>query len=420
MIVLGGGLLARLAVTIFLADNRTLYFEHMLIARNLLGGNGYSWDEWGRALLQPTSLVPPLHVYWCAFFQWLSPHNFLPMYAAQAVVSVSGCIPAYLIGRRLISARAGVIFAALYAVYPEFVFIHSKAVAESIYVVLVLWMLERYFALCDTPPASRSALRVALTAGLVAGMAMLFKEAAVVVALAITLAMMIRYGLKWNALRSSLIPFAATTILVLSPWIIRNAIVQGEFIPLRTAFGINWWVANQPGSAGNDRTLSGGYVLSDISPEYKDYMNRILPVDEQDRDREYKAEVWRFIRAHPMEYVKLCGRRLLYWVWFVPGHQLASNWFYRASWITLLLFAIPGFVLLARQRRINIVWPLILVGYVLYYVPTIVLPRYRVVTAVVLLFFAAASVNHLVTRWLETRPTRLPSSSTARRPSAAS
>ena len=40
--------------------------------------------------------------------------------------------------------------------------------------------------------------------------------------------------------------------------------------------------------------------------------------------------------------------------------------------------------------------PLILIGYVLYYVPVIVFPRYRVISAMVLLLFAAITLDSLI------------------------
>jgi 4-amino-4-deoxy-L-arabinose transferase-like glycosyltransferase len=389
-------------VSLFFADNHSLYFEHMLIARNLLEGKGYSWDEWGRAALQSSSMIPPLYVYWCAFFQWLSPANFLPMYLGQAVIAATGCFPAYRLGKRLFSERAGLLFAACYAFYPELVFIHSKAVAESIYVVMVLWMIERYAALREEPPGSRRAVKIAVFVGALSGTAMLVKEAAGIVAIAIVLALLLRFRARITAIRSHMLPALAAMALVMCPWIVRNAIVQGEFIPIRTAFGINWWVANHPGAAGNDRYADGTYVMSSLPKDYADYLNRILPFDEQDRDRVYAEEVLRFIRQHPSEYLALCGKRFVYWIWFVSGHQLAKNPVYRASWIALLALSIPGLVCAARRHLLDPVFSLSLLGYMLLYVPTTVLPRYRVVTTTILLLFAAVAIDGIA-RYVEAR-----------------
>ena len=397
------GLLARLAVTLLLADNRTLYFEHMIIAQKLLSGLGYSWHEWGRMALQPTSLVLPFYVYWCAFFQWLSPANFVFMYAAQAVVAASGVLPAYLVGTRLFSQRVGFCFAALYAFYPEFVFLHSKAVAESILIVFALWMLERYTVLRDAAPGTKRAATVSIGLGLIAGGGILFKETAAIVAAAICLSLLLRLHPWRRVLLSHVLPMTAAVALTLTPWIIRNAVVQGEFIPLRTAYGINAWIANVPESIGNDRTASGEIVFNALAPGYAAHMKAILPADEQDRERAYLAETIRLVRADPAGYARHCALRLWYWIWFVPAHGLAGHWLYRAGWILLVLAALPGFYLARRQGLLDPAFPLILAGFILLYVPVIVFPRYRVITALVLLLFAAVAVERALSAWCAKR-----------------
>jgi 4-amino-4-deoxy-L-arabinose transferase-like glycosyltransferase len=387
------GFLFRLLISVLISDNHSLYFEHMLIARNLLAGHGYSWDEWGRAALQTTSLVPPLYVYWCAFFQWISPNNYLPMYLAQALIAATGCIPAYRIGSKLVSERTGIIFAVLYSFFPEMAFLHSKAIAESIYLVLILWMIERYLALGD-PSMGRNAIRRgAFIAGLISGVAMLFKEGAAIVAMAMMAAWFFHGQYRHRVAGSPVLPFIVGMVIILSPWFIRNAIDQGEFVPLRTAYGINLWIANQPVSAGNDRTFTGGYVFEEIPQSYKDHMAKVLPFDEQDRDRVYANEVIHAAREHPSQYAGYCAKRLFYYIWFVPVHPLARNPIYRIFWIMLLLAAVPGFFLLRRSGQLDAVFPYIIIGFILLYIPVSVLPRYRIVTEAILLLFAARSVE---------------------------
>jgi len=401
------GLLARLAVTIFIADNRTLYFEHMLIAQNLLTGHGYSWDEWGRAVLQPTSLVLPFYVYWCAFFQWLSPLNFLPMYAAQALVAASGIFPAFRVGQKWHSDRVGWLFAGLYAFYPETVFMHSKAVAESILLVAVLWMLDKYLTLRREPPGTRRAYILAVQVGLIAAIGIYFKETAAIVAAAICISLVMQKRPLRVVSRSYLLPIILTCGLALAPWLIRNTVVQQTIVPLRTAYGINFWISNVPESVGNDRTPDGRNVLEVLTPEYNAQMKQVLPFDEQDREWAYLGEAWRLIKENPAGYVTHCAHRLLYWVWFVPAHALAGNPLYRAAWITVLLLGSTGLFVLWRERRLDAVIPLTLIGFILLYVPVIVLPRYRAVTALLLLFGVAVTLDRLWTRSQHRRSIRL-------------
>jgi hypothetical protein len=135
----------------------------------------------------------------------------------------------------------------------------------------------------------------------------------------------------------------------------------------------------------------------EIRKDYNEYMNRILPFDEQDRGSVYAAETRRFIKEYPLEYLTLCAKRLQYYVWFVPYHYLAKNWIYRISWILLLSFAIPGIILLTRFRKMDPVFPLIIVGYLFLYIPVAVLPRYRIITVCLFLFFAAVTVDRIIT-----------------------
>ena len=391
------GLVARLLVTVFFADNHSVYFEHMIIAQNILQGKGYSWDEWHRAILQPTSLVVPLYVYWCLLFEWLSPHNFLPMYAMQAVIAATGCIPAFRIGRNMFTTRIGWVFAALYTFYPEFVFMHSKAVAESMLVVAALWMIERYSLLREKPPGTIGSVRVAMQIGAISGVGMLIKETASLVAIAIMIAQLMRFRPRWSVFRWQLAPMLAVIIVIVCPWFIRNAIVQGEFVPLRTAYGINLWVSNLPGSAGNDRTVDGLDMMSNLPPAYRDSLNKVLPLDEQDRDRHYIAETYRMIKQDPAAYLNHCLVRLRGFVLFVRYHPLASNPIYRSSWILLLIFGIPGVVMASRSHRIDPVVPLIILGFLLLYVPVEMLPRYRVVPASLLMLFASVSIDRVLT-----------------------
>ena len=147
LLLVAGAFAARVIISVIFGENNVMYYEYMTIADNLLHGRGYSFDEWGRAPLQPTSFLPPLYVYWCALFMaWLK-GNYLPMYIGQALVAATGCVPAFLVGRAMSSARVGWIFAVAYAFFPEFAFLSSRPVSEFLYVVFVLWILYLYIRL---------------------------------------------------------------------------------------------------------------------------------------------------------------------------------------------------------------------------------------------------------------------------------
>ncbi len=395
------GLAARVAVSVVFGENSQPYYEYMTIAQNLLDGKGYSFDEWGRAPLQPSSFLPPMYVYWCALFMGLFPGQYLWMYLAQAFVQASGCIPAYLIGKKLFSQHAGIGFAVAFAFYPEFVFTHSRPVSEFMYLVSSLWMVALYLEIRDYWDRRKSVVRESIVLGLLTGVSILTKEGALILAVSIGVAVLWKCRPRLRAIRRVLIPYSLAAAAVLSPWIIRNYVVQSEFIPVRTGYGLTFWLANHHGATGTDKTMSGEYVLAKMDSTYLARINDELPDDVQDRDRYYKQEGRRFISDYPAEYVSLCLKRLLYFVWFDPTHPIAKNLVYRASYVLLLLLAIPGMIWAWRNRKFDPAIALAMLGYLALYVPVIVLPRYRIISVLFLVMFAGVTLANL---WHRIRP----------------
>jgi NADH:ubiquinone oxidoreductase subunit 6 (subunit J) len=112
----------------------------------------------------------------------------------------------------------------------------------------------------------------------------------------------------------------------------------------------------------------------------------------------------RFIRDDPTRYLNLCVERLGYFLWFDPTHPLAKNIVYRLSYLLLLLFAIFGVVLALRSKRLDMVLPIMFVGFLALYVPVMILPRYRIIPVVLMLLVAAYAVEYLWTKIKEARP----------------
>ena len=268
------GLIFRLIVTFFLSDLHKL-FEYQLIARNLVAGLGISWDDWGRMPMQPTSMFPPLYIYWCALFIRFFGDNFVPLYLAQALIAASGCLPAYLIGQRLYSRRIGLLFAVAYTIYPELVFVHSRPVPEFAYIVWSLWVLVIYLRLRDLTPGSWQAVRVAALLGICAGVGILLREGILIVTGGVLCALLWRLRPLPAVIRSHILPVLLGIVIALLPWAIRNQVTQGKFTLIRSAYGLNlldgqqcrrhgvgpdrgWRLPDEPPVGAQCRLLSNG------------------------------------------------------------------------------------------------------------------------------------------------------------------
>lgn len=382
------GAAARLAAVWLTADLRATEYEYGYIATHLLRGEGYSWD-WGGMPLQPTSLFPPLYVFWVAAFRFKFGTSDWVLASVQGLVAATGCVPAWLVGRRVWSARAGTAFAFLYALYPELVFAPSQLVPESLYILGSLWLVVLWFRVIDED-AAKARLKIAAGAGLLGGALLLARESAAIVLSAAIVAWLWRARRERDPGLARATAVCVTVVAVtLTPWIVRNWRVQGEFIPLRSGYGYNLWLGNLPNATGTNWTRERTFVVDALPPEYRASLDARAPMDEQDRDRFYRDEALRLIREDPGRYARLTAQRLRYFLWFDPTYPLANHPVYRLAYIALLATALPGLALAIRHRRVPALCVLTWLGTVALYVPVMVMPRYRLLSNTFLLLFSA-------------------------------
>jgi hypothetical protein len=337
---------------------------------------------------QPTSLFPPIYVAWVAAFRWLFGGDHFVMYVAQALFASTGCVPAFLLGRAVWGPVAGLAFALGYAVYPELVVVPAVAVPEFVHVVFGLWMLVVCFAALrgdgddawwrrgarDRRPGRRGDSRQGIGG---------YRRARVWSA--------VDRGRSARPARLAAAAVAAglTAAAVVAPWSLRNWIVQGEFIPVRTGYGYNLWLGNHPGATGTNWGVDGRYMIDTVDPSYRRDLLARLPPDEQDRDRAYREEVRRVVLADPWRYARLTFDRLRYLLWFDPTYPAGSHPLYRVGYLLLLATALPGVVIAWRAGRFDAVFWWVVAGHLALYVPVMVVPRYRLLTNTLLLLFSA-------------------------------
>jgi hypothetical protein len=98
----------------------------------------------------------------------------------------------------------------------------------------------------------------------------------------------------WGKVVTMLLP-GAVIVVFMVPWIVRNAIVFDDFVPLATSNGMNLYCGN------NDRAI--GQNSCDI-PWVKPGLS------EPASDRYYYAEGLRWIKNHPAQFVELIPKKL--------------------------------------------------------------------------------------------------------------
>jgi len=314
-------------------------------ARALLAGQGFGSPFLS---IQPSAIMPPVYPLIVAVFFYLfgihTAQSIFAIHAFDCLINSLACIPIFLVARRSFSPRVALWAAWVWVFFPYGIYF-SAAWAWSTHLLLLClcWLLYLAQDLERSP-------RLGLWAGFgaLAGFAALTEPSILVVVLFLLLFAVLRLA---RAGQCWLLPgLAASLVLaaVLSPWMIRNAVVFHRFIPMRDSMGLELWMGN------NGRSLH--WTNNDLHPlhdagELAAYNAGELAY------MDHKAQLAKaYIHDHPRWYAWMCVRRAVYlWTgyWSFDPRYLAmeptdpENIPF-ATGLTLL--AILG-VFLAWQRR---------------------------------------------------------------------
>jgi 4-amino-4-deoxy-L-arabinose transferase-like glycosyltransferase len=172
-------------------------------------------------LARPTAQHPPLFSLLLSSISWLG-HESILAHQLTCVVMSAAAVPLIgLAANEVAGARAGLVAAAIAAVYPNFWSSDAYIMSESLYVTMValtLWMLYR---LWNKPTMSR-----AIWAGVAIGLATLTRaEALLFVPFALVpLLVMRREGAPLKPRVTYLGVAIAASVVVISPWVVRNLV----------------------------------------------------------------------------------------------------------------------------------------------------------------------------------------------------
>ena len=214
-----------------------------------------------------------------------------------------------------------------------------------------------------------------------------------------------------------------TGLAGISPWLVRNVLVHGEFVAIKSTFGYAFWQGNCALSEGTDkvrrpsveRILERGQVatsvsglnrslwdarheagyLDDIALTKADY--RLLgSVSEPERSRILFRRALADLRAEPMRYVRLSLRRLRYFILFDETNPKSRVSAYRLPHIGLTVFALGGILLASPATRRQLLPTIATAAAItLFHAMTIVSARFHIPIEPLMAIWGAAGL----TRW---------------------
>jgi 4-amino-4-deoxy-L-arabinose transferase-like glycosyltransferase len=325
-------------------------WEQGNVARALVTGHGF-----GSPFLstQPSAIMPPVYPLIVAvFFHFFGIHTAQAIFAIHAfdcLINALACIPVFLLARRSFGSRAALWAGWGWVCFPNGIYF-SAAWAWSTHLLMLclLWLL--YLAQ-EMEGSSRLLLWAGF--GVLAGCAGLTEPSVLIV---IPFLMLLAAWRLASAGKRWLLPGLTASLMlaaVISPWMIRNAVVFHRFIPMRDSMGLEMWMGNN----GNNLhwTSNDMHPLHDAKELAEYNAGELAYMD-------HKAQqASAYIHAHPGWYAWMCARRAVYlWTgyWSFDPRYLAmeptdpANIPF-ATGMTLL--GVLGLFLAWKQRPIEVV-----------------------------------------------------------------
>jgi hypothetical protein len=191
----------------------------------------------------------------------------------------------------------------------------------------------------------------------------------------------------------------AFVVLTIAPWVMRNYMVLGRFVPLTTAGGWNLWVANNPQADGTTKVAQKAYRIPEVAA---------LP--EVERGRVYQQRALQFIEDHPGQFLRLMlGRWLWLWHFGYHGDGLAEIAFL-AIYLPMLALAAMGAWVGWRSNRdatlLLLVVPVSVTAVSMVFVPS---GRYRLLAELIICMLAGigayGGLRHLIESKIAVRST---------------
>ena len=123
----------------------------------------------------------------------------------------------------------------------------------------------------------------------------------------------------------------ACAVIIVTPWVLRNARVQGQFVLTRSNTPFVFWLGNNPHASGSAVDLHGEDILSHQDPKF---MAEIRASNEMTQNRMFGKAAMDYIRSDPLGFIRRTAQKWFYFWWFSPQAGIL----YPKGWIHLYKF----------------------------------------------------------------------------------
>lgn len=326
------------------------------IARAMLEGHGFSHNLFtylgeGKAIgggWYATAHYPPLYPLFLAVCYYFFGYNFWAILLPQALLGAFTILAVYLLGKNMFDTRVGLLSALLVTLHPQIVIFSSYNLTETGYFLLVTITFLSMLKVSRSPTMPRL-----IVAGCLSGIVALWRPAFLpFVPFALVWLALILRRRPWIALRSTIV-VAVVFMTAIAPWIARNWIIFGEFIPISSESAHALWSRNNPDvfelkfTDDIDVFYSSGFDLSQSSKSQA-YLERMNVTTNNSKT----WAVLNLIRENPLGYLTRVARRFLdFWSPYRALMGMPHRMMAILTYVTIFPLAFAGIWLTRRQQE---------------------------------------------------------------------
>jgi 4-amino-4-deoxy-L-arabinose transferase-like glycosyltransferase len=342
---------------------------------------------------RPSAVHPPLYTSYLALWSWIGLDGVTAHRLASSVLGTVTIVVIGLLVRRIAGNTAGLIAAAIAAVYPELWINDGMVLSETAAILATAVAFTAAYAFA-AKPSTRNAVFLGLACGITAlgrtEMVLLFPL------VVIPLALLAR-SVDWRGRIRLAVVACLLGALIIGPWVVANLLRFEEPTTMTSATGSALSAANC------DEVYYGqliGYYANCFQGPWPP-----ASADESQRDLEPRKQAIEYMKNHKRRLPLVAAARVgRLWGLFKPGQTTAFDWTIEgrgraASWIglfcyyVLMAFAAVGLVVL-RRRRITIL-PLVSVAVIATLAAAITfgVTRYRAPAEVAIVVAAAVGID---------------------------
>jgi 4-amino-4-deoxy-L-arabinose transferase-like glycosyltransferase len=366
------------------------------VAENVTAGDGYTLDE------EPYVSREPGYILAVALVYLIGGADPVLVQIVQAFIGAAACGITYLLTNRVAGRAAAAVAGLLLAVAPAFLGYTDHVLTE---VAATAWFALSLLLLLKT--VQEPSWPITIAVGVVLGVTTLTRANFLAFILMAPLLIWIG-GQGWrSALRHGL-PATAVALLVMTPWVIRNAVEFDAFIPTRLGIGEMLYTGSDIEGNGfyPDGGVMGDYTSRGISPVEADRLLTRKAIDNIADDPlgvawlylEKGARTW-LISDSPayqhLEDVDTNEQNAFEVLRTVGPLSAIVLLFHEAFWVACLLLATFAIIAKRRERSIRFLAAAVAVS-VVALLPGNPIPRYQVPSYPAVFALAAIGAIDLV------------------------